>query len=184
MPRMESIIMNMLCTGNPNHNTVASAVKKYFPEADFASRSTGYDFKLLKSAELFEKNITDYDVFINSSYIQSGIQLQLMEIAVAKWMEADIKGHIISIGTTAEWTSDTTYSEYIQTKQQLRRRSLELNDETGITGIKTTYIIVGGINDGNPINENYLKVSRIAHVIEWVLLNPDRIALIQVDVAK
>jgi hypothetical protein len=181
---MEYTIINILCTGNPDHITVASAVKKCFPTASFASRATGYNFKLPKSSELFEKNIVDYNVFINSSYIQSGVQMRLLELAVAKWMESDVKGHIINIGTTAEWTENPLYSEYIQTKQQLRRRSLELNDNTGSTGIKTTYIIVGGVNDGKPGNENYLNVSSIAYAIEWALLNPDRIALIQIDVAK
>jgi len=181
---MESTIMNILCTGNPHHITVASAVKQCFPTASFASRATGYDFKLSESDELFKKNITNYNVFINSSYVQSGVQLRLMDIAVARWMEADITGHVISIGTTAEWTNNTQYSEYIETKQQLRRRSLELNDETGITNIKTTYIMVGGVDDGKPGNENYLKVSRIAHAIEWALLNPDRTALIQIEVSK
>jgi len=176
--------MNILCTGNPADITIASAVKKYFPTASFASRTTGYDFTLPKLVERFKNNITDYNVFINSSYIQPGVQLQLMEIAVAKWMEANIRGHVISIGTTAEWVADAQGSTYIQTKQQLRRRSLELNNETGITGVKTTYIIVGGVNDGKSGNENYVEVSRIAHAIEWVLSNPDRIALLQVDVAK
>jgi hypothetical protein len=61
---------------------------------------------------------------------------------------------------------------------------MQLNEETGITGIKTTYIIVGGVNDGKPGNENYLNASSVSHAIEWILQNPDRIALIQIDVAK
>ena len=184
MSRLEYSVMKILCTGNPAHITVASAVKTCFPTASFASRATGYNFKLPESVDLFEKNIIDYNVFINSSYIQSGVQMRLLDSAVTKWMEANVRGHIINIGTTAEWTENPQHAEYIQTKQQLRHRSLELNDNTGITGIKTTYIIVGGVNDGKPGNENYLDISRIAHAIEWALLNPDRIALIQVDVAK
>ena len=176
--------MNILCSGNPDQITIASAVKKSFPTAKFASRSTGYDFTTTEGNNLFKKTIIDYNVFINSSYIQAGIQLKLLNMTVSKWMEADVKGHIINIGTTAEWANNLEYSEYVRSKQELRHRSLELNNETGITGIKTTYIIIGGVNDGKPGNENYLNVSRIAHIIEWVLLNPDRIALIQVDVAK
>jgi hypothetical protein len=181
---MESIIMNILCSGNPNHITIASGVKKSFPLAKFASRATGYDFTTAESDNLFKKNIINYDVFINSSYIQSGVQLRLMEMTVCEWMQADVKGHIISIGTTAEWTSNEQYADYIESKKQLRLRSMQLNEDTGITGIKTTYIIVGGVNDGKPGNENYLNVSRISHAIGWVLQNPDRIALMQIDVAK
>lgn len=183
MSRVEPTTMNILCSGNPNHTTVASAVKKSFPLATFASRATGYDFTTSESDDLFKKNIINYNAFINSSYIQPGVQLRLMEMTVCEWMQADIKGHIISIGTTAEWT-DNKQSNYIQSKQQLRMRSMQLNDETGITGVKTTYIIVGGINDGKPGNEDYLSVASVSHAIGWVLQNPDRIALMQIDVAK
>jgi NAD(P)-dependent dehydrogenase (short-subunit alcohol dehydrogenase family) len=181
---MESTIMNMLCTGNPDHITVASAVKQYFPMANFASRATGYDFTLPEIDELFKKTIIDYNVFINSSYIQAGIQLKLLNMAVSKWMEADVKGHIINIGTTAEWDSSPKYSEYVQSKQELRHRSLALNNETGITGVKTTHIIVGGVNDGKSGNELYVNPTRIVNTIDWVLKNSDRIALIQLDSAK
>jgi hypothetical protein len=176
--------MNILCTGNPAHITVASAVKQYYPTANFASRATGYDFTLPEVDELFKKNIINYNVFINSSHIQEGIQLKLLNMTVSKWTEADIKGHIINIGTTAEWVDNPEYSEYIRAKQELRRRSLELNNETGITGVKTTHIIVGGINDGKLGNEYYVNPLRIVNTIDWVLKNSDRIALIQIDSAK
>ena len=184
MPGVESINMNILCTGNPAHITVASAVKQYYPTANFASRATGYDFTLPEVDELFKKNIINYNVFINSSHIQEGIQLKLLNMTVSKWTEADIKGHIINIGTTAEWVDNPEYSEYIRAKQELRRRSLELNNETGITGVKTTHIIVGGINDGKLGNEYYVNPLRIVNTIDWVLKNSDRIALIQIDSAK
>ena len=45
MSRVEPTTMNILCSGNPNHNTVASAIKKCFPSVDFASRATGYDLR-------------------------------------------------------------------------------------------------------------------------------------------
>jgi hypothetical protein len=72
--------MNILCSGNPNHTTVARAVKKSFPLATFASRATGYDFTTSESDDLFKKNIINYNAFINSSYIQPGVQLRLMEM--------------------------------------------------------------------------------------------------------
>jgi hypothetical protein len=69
--------MNMLCSGNPNHITVASAVKSYFPMANFASRATGYDLRFWDSGREthFRKQIINYDVFVNSSFICGGSQL-------------------------------------------------------------------------------------------------------------
>ena len=51
--------MKILCTGNPKHQTVASAVQKVVPNADFASRATNYDLRLWdeKSRQHFVENI-------------------------------------------------------------------------------------------------------------------------------
>ena len=37
--------MKILCSGNPQHQTVANGVKQIYPEADFASRATGFDLR-------------------------------------------------------------------------------------------------------------------------------------------
>jgi NAD(P)-dependent dehydrogenase (short-subunit alcohol dehydrogenase family) len=181
---MEQTDIMILCTGNPTHSTVASAVKKVFPAAEFASRATGYDLRLLDSPSesYFRTNIKKYSVFINSSFICYNAQLKLMELAHAEWMQADVKGHIINLGSTAEWSG--LNSDYVRSKQALRGRSLELNEETGVSGIKTTHIIVAGVNDGNAGNEQYLSLLSVANAIEWILKNPDRIPLLQIDVAK
>ena len=66
----------ILCTGNPNDFTIARAVKTVFPDADFASRATGYDLRMWdpKDEEHFRSQIVNYDVFINSAFICSGGQ--------------------------------------------------------------------------------------------------------------
>jgi len=183
---MGTITNLILCTGNPADATVASAVAQRFAHADFASRATGYDFKTWanQTEDKFRKTIVNYNTFINSSYICSGAQLKLLELTWKEWMRADIKGHIITIGTTAEWTDNEKYSEYIASKRELRSRSLQLNDETGISGVKTSYIIVGGVNDGKPDNEQYVSLYSIAYTIESILNNPDRIPLLQLESAK
>ena len=176
----------ILCTGNPAHLTVASAVKKVFPTAEFASRATGYDLRLLDadSKAHFINNIKKYNVFINSSFVCVDAQLKLMDITYSEWIKADIKGHIINLGSTAEWNNSVLHNEYIQSKRALRARSLQLNEETGISGVKTSHIIVAGLNDGKAGNEQYLSLSSVANAIEWILKNPDRIPLLQIDVAK
>jgi hypothetical protein len=178
--------MRILCTGNPCHATVASEVKKFWNSAEFASRATGFDFKTWSTPtqELFKKSIVKYNVFINSSYIDSGIQLNLLNATCNAWMGADIKGHIVSIGTTLEWKNNVNYIEYITSKQHLRSRSLELNEQTGITGVKTSYIIVGGVNDGTYENRNNLELSSIIRAMDWVLNTNERIGLLQIETAK
>jgi hypothetical protein len=175
---MEPIIMKILCSGNPDHTTVASAVKKCFSAADFASRATGYDLRFWNpgSEEHFRKQIKNYTVFINSSFICGGGQLQLLEVTYQEWRLAGITGHIINIGSSAEWLGyDSPYGEYSIQKRALRDRSLQLN---GKHGINTTHITVGGINDGKPGHEGWLNLKYVAESIEWAISRPYRVPLL------
>jgi hypothetical protein len=183
---MESIIMNMLCSGNPNHNTVASAVKSYFPKANFASRATGYDLRFWDSGSEthFREQIINYDVFVNSSFICGGGQLALLEATHEEWAKTGIHGHIINIGSTSEYlgvndiqSKDQVYAKYSIQKRALRDRSLQLN---GLNNIKTTHIIAGGLNDGIPEHKNWLDLTHIAETIVWVIEHPCLIPLIEI----
>jgi hypothetical protein len=177
--------MNILCSGNPNHNTVASAIQKRFPKADFASRATGYDLRFWDpgSETHFRNNIQKYNVFINSSFICGGGQLQLLEATVEEWSDKNISGHVINIGSVSEWigitVSDDIYAKYSIQKRALRDRSLQLNNKKNI---KTTHIIAGGLNDGKPGHEKWLELYQLADVIDWILHHPCQIPLLQLQV--
>jgi len=161
--------MKILCSGNPNHATVASAIKQQFATAEFASRATGYDltFWTPGSEEQFRQNIKNYTVFINSSFICGNGQLQLLEATHQEWSTAAIAGHIINIGSSAEWLGiDSPFGVYSIQKRALRDRSLQLNKKNNI---KTTHITVGGLNDGLPGHEDWLDLNTIAESISWIL---------------
>jgi hypothetical protein len=173
--------MKILCSGNPKDHTIASAVSKLFPYAEFASRATGYDLKFWDpgSEAHFRKQIVNYNVFINSSFICNGGQQALLEATHQEWSTNNIFGHIISIGSTAEWLGiDSMYPTYSIQKRSLRDRSLQLN---GKHNIKTTHIIVGGINDGKPEHATWLELEHVASVIKWVLLHSCNIPLLQIE---
>jgi len=174
----------ILCSGNPNNLTVAQAIKQIYPDTAFLCRSHGYDLTNHAGLEMFEKIIVDHNVFINSSSIAPGVQLQLLDLACRAWMKSDIRGHVISIGTTAEHNPGPTNSEYIQSKISLRARSLELNEQTGITGVKTTYIILGGLNTGKNGEEEYPTVFSVANAIDWLIKCQNRVPLIQIESPK
>lgn len=174
----------ILCSGNPNKVSIAQAMSEIYPDTCFMCRSTGYDVTSVHGLEFFLKNITEHSVFINSSYIAPGVQLNLLDMACKAWMEHDIKGHVISIGTTEEWNPDTQHQEYKQSKTQLRLRSLELNEQTGITGVKTTYIILGGLDTGNQDSIGYPTTASVAQAIDWVLKYPNRVPLLQIESPK
>jgi hypothetical protein len=185
---MEHIdIMKILCTGNPADATVASAVKKQFPSAEFASRTTGYDLRFWDpgSEQHFRDQIKKYDVFINSSFICGGGQLALLETTWQEWSNNQIHGHIINIGSSAEYLGVTdpqvdqhVYGAYSIQKRALRDRSLQLNNKKGI---QTSHITAGGLDDGRPENAHALSLDIVAQTIAWILQNPANIPLVAVE---
>lgn len=183
---MESTTMNILCSGNPYHSTVASAVKQRFPSAEFASRATGYDLRFWDpgSEQHFRQQIAHYTIFINSSFICGNGQLALLETTHEEWAKLGIYGHIINIGSTAEYigindnkAKDKLYGTYSIQKRALKDRSLQLN---GLNNIKTTHIIAGGLNDNAPGHETWLELTHIADTIAWVMAHPCIIPLIEI----
>lgn len=178
--------MRILCTGNEKNKTIAYAVKQKWPSATAISLSTGWDLSLTnqKNIDQFRAELVNYDVFINSSFIGPGVQAAILETVVDEWMSKDIKGHVISIGTTLEWEKSHIHSQYVKSKISLRELSLVYNQQTGITGVKSTYLILGGVNDGQLENKDYIDPGSIADAINWVINFPDRIALLQLDAVK
>jgi len=176
----------ILCTGNPEHITVASAVRRRFLDAKFASRATGFDLRFWTpgSEDFFRKEITNYNVFINSSFICGGGQLALLETTWDEWTKNNIRGHIINIGSSAEWMgvtgipSDSIYGTYSIQKRALRDRSLQLNNKKGI---KTSHIIAGGLNDGKPEHATWLSLDSLANTINWIINHEENIPLLEIQ---
>ena len=164
--------MKIFCTGNPDRKTIAYALG-----ADLnASLSSGWNFTMPETIIRFRKSIQQYNVFVNSAYIAPGIQETLMNECQAEWTKINTRGHIISVGTTLENTDDS--SQYTQSKRNLKHRSLQLSDETGISGVKTTYIVLGGLgHDG-------CSTKDVVQTMLWIVNQPYRIPLMQIESVK
>ncbi len=178
--------MKIFCTGNPSKPGIAHEVKKKWPASQFASLSNGFDFKkwTAESTDRFDSILVGNQIFINNIFISPGVQEFLLDRVCKIWMERDIKGHIFTIGTTLEWSPDYSHTAYVKSKLQSRRKSLELNNCSGITGIKSTYIIVGGIDNGRDESTDLVSPKDILSVCEWTWNNNNRIPLLQIDSSK
>jgi hypothetical protein len=175
--------MRVLCTGNPDKFTIAWAVTQKWPDATTISLSSGWDLTNQQHLENLQKKIVKYNVFINSCYVAPGVQEQLMQIVVQEWMRVGIKGHIFNLGTTLEWSNDQS-NNYVKSKLALRTASLKINEQTGITGVKSTYLILGGVDNRQPENQDYVHPFSITSAIEWIFQYPDRVGILQLDKAK
>lgn len=164
--------MKIFCTGNPKRKTIAHALN-----ADLsASLSSGWDFTDANTIEQFKQIINEYNVFVNSAFVLPGIQQMLMNVCYQEWVRTNVKGHIINIGTTLENTNDNR--EYAQSKRSLKSQSLKLSDQTGISGVKTSYIVLGGLGT------DACDPTDVAQVIRWIVNQPFRIPLIQLESVK
>jgi len=178
--------MNILCTGNPKKLTIAWAAQQKWDKVTCVSLSSGWDLNLLNQHDKlqFKSLVRNFDVFINSSFIAPDVQSQLLTLVCDEWMAADIKGHVITIGTTLEMSSDVRFQPYINSKKELRNLSLNLSNQTGITGVKTTYVVVGGVNNQQPHSADFVGPDSIINLIDWVLKFPDLLPLIQIEKNK
>lgn len=149
--------MKIICTGNPDKDfTIAHSIKKYFPDTTFVHRSNGFDLTTNDGKLLFEQLLKEHNVFINSSYIDHGIQEQLLCIARNTWNA----GHVFNIGSTIEYqTFKTNDTLYLESKLNLRNKSIELCR----LDFKTTHIIISGFKNNDPI----------AKTIQWILYTTD-----------
>lgn len=155
-------MFKILCTGNPNKNTIAKAVKIVFPDADFVHLSAGYNFTEIAGLNKFKEKVKDYNVFINASHIGNDIQLNLLKITREIWES----GHVFNIGSVIEYDFFNWVSpDRAENKKRLKTLSLELCSEK----FKTTHMIVGASKDQKPNAAFKMDPIHIANAIKWIV---------------
>ncbi len=174
--------MKIFCTGNIKKNTVAYGLQKIYPKTKTASLSTGWNFTNPDDVERLKKEIINYNIFVNSAYIDKDVQMLLTDTVLEQWKMQGIKGHIFNIGTTLENTGDE--SEYAVAKRRLRKHSVQLSEATGISGVKVSYLVIGGINNKSPENHTYVMPTHVAETIIWAAKQKFRLPLIQIESQK
>lgn len=139
----------ILCTGNPdNPNELASGIQQVFPNADFISRTSGFNLDMsdYDNRIKFQEKIKEYNTFINLSYIKQGNQVELLRLVQSQWKFGDI----VNIGSV----SDQLDTEYGLDKKQLKETSLHLNSYR----LKTSYVSLGTVNP-----------QAVGELVKWIL---------------
>lgn len=154
----------IICTGNPSQSyTLAHSVRKHFPDTKFIHKSNGYDFQSEHGLNLFRDEISNYNVFLNCSYIDVGIQEALLNITKSNWD----KGHVFNIGSITEYIDISKQVDmyYTSSKINLKKTSLFL----GTYDFKTTYMFLGGFKDVDLESDNRMDPERIIEIIKLIL---------------
>jgi NAD(P)-dependent dehydrogenase (short-subunit alcohol dehydrogenase family) len=128
-----------------------------------------------ESEKHFREQIRQYNVLINSSFISNGAQQKILETVREEWTS----GHVINIGSTAEYEGRNSVIPqlYCIQKRALRDLSLSMNSNK----FKTTHITVGGLNDGKADHKNWLDVIEVAKIIKFVLDSNVSIPIIGIE---
>jgi NAD(P)-dependent dehydrogenase (short-subunit alcohol dehydrogenase family) len=173
-----------IISGNA-HYGVGEALAKVFPQAVFASRSTGFDFDRPEDRARFAEISLGHSVYISCSALHQFRQTLLLQKVFDTWLSAQHQGHLVVLGSSADSVVKGTPWVYPAEKKALRAfcRNLSLMSLGGHghkpSGIRITYLSPGYLNtpNANAKHPNIQKIdcSYIASLVQWVLLQPEHV---------
>jgi len=151
-------------------------------EYETASRSNGYHLDTSegqrKLAEYYIKG--NFDIFINNSAIWKFQQVMIVECVFNAMEEADRKGHIINIGSTADTGVKGRTWRYPTEKKALKAYNRDLTYKAmGGSNIKTTLISPGSLTTTSVMKKHpdrkLIDVEYIAELVVWTINQPEYI---------
>ena len=147
-----------------------------------ASRSNGYQLDTSEGQKkLAEKYIEgEFDIFINNSAIWKFQQVMIVEAVYNAMEEADRKGHIINIGSTADTGVKGRTWRYPTEKKALKAYNRDLTYKAmGGSNIKTTLISPGSLTTTSVMKKHpdrkLIDVEYIAELVVWTINQPEYI---------
>ena len=151
-------------------------------EYETASRSNGYQLDTSEGQKkLAERYIEgDFDIFINNSAIWKFQQVMIVEAVYNVMEEADRKGHIINIGSTADTGVKGRTWRYPTEKKALKAYNRDLTYKAmGGSNIKTTLISPGSLTTTSVMKKHpdrkLIDVEYIAELVVWTINQPEYI---------
>ncbi len=182
----------ILITGSRNYglceaicNLFDSINQEYiYPEIEYetASRSNGYNLETAAEQNKLAKHYIkgNFDIFINNSAIWKFHQVMIAECMFNAMNEADRKGHIINIGSTADTGVKGRTWRYPTEKKALKAYNRDLTYMTmGGSNIKTTLISPGSLTTPAIIKKHpdrkLIDVEYIAELVVWIINQPEYI---------
>lgn len=171
--------MKILITGNPEKG-LASALAKVYPDATFASRANGYDLTTKDGYKKLVDQITDFDVFVNSSALWKFNQTLLLDAIYKKCVEVNHDIHIVNIGSTTDRVMKATSWMYNAEKKALRDycNSLSLT-HVWEGGPKVSLISLGSLSNVQAKHPTRvcLDIDRAVTYIKWIIDQPKDICI-------
>lgn len=176
--------MKILITGNKN-NGLAEAISKIYRDADFYSRSTGYDLTHSQKQKDIAQLCLEYNAIIICSALWKFNQTILLDEIYQSCIKNNHRPHIITIGSTTDRVKNGKAWLYNAEKKALR----DYSNTLGINGVwgagpKITLISFGSLSNvqfKHP-DRKCLDIDKAAEYIKWILEQPKDICINEISI--
>ena len=176
--------MKILVAGNKNFGLAAELFKLY-PDAFFASRTTGFDLTANDDQKRLADLVLEYDVFINCSALWKFNQTVLLDTVYKKCVENKHHPYIICIGSTTDRVKKGGAWLYNAEKKALRDycNTLGMNGVWG-SAPKITLISFGSLSNvqAKHPDRKCMDIDRAANYIKWLIEQPTDICVNEISI--
>jgi len=164
----------MIITGN-NKIGLSGALAKIYPDAEFCSRTTGYDFGKKADQERLAEAVLAHNVFVNCAALYKFNQSVMLNIVYHKCILENHNCHIINIGSTTDRVKKGGAWIYNAEKKALR----DYSNTLGLNGVwsngpKISYISFGTLDNNqekHPTRKT-MSIDTAAEYIKWIIDQP------------
>jgi hypothetical protein len=176
----------ILITGSRNYGLCESICNLFdtIPDIEYetASRSNGFNLDNSEGHSKLANHYVggDFDIFINNSAIWKFHQVMIVESVFTAMKDANKKGHIINIGSTADTGVKGRTWRYPTEKKALKAYNRDLTYMAiGGSNIKTTLISPGSLTTANVMKKHpdrkLIDVKYVAEIVLWTINQPEYI---------
>ena len=176
--------MKILVAGNKNYG-LAAKIYELYPDAFFASRTSGFDLTKNDDRKKLADLALGYDVFINCSALYKFNQTVLLDAVYKTCTENKHRPYIICIGSTTDRVKKGGAWLYNAEKKALR----DYCNTLGIGGVwdkgpKITLISFGSLSNvqSKHPTRKCLDIDRAAIYIKWLLEQPSDICINEISI--
>jgi NADP-dependent 3-hydroxy acid dehydrogenase YdfG len=174
----------MIITGN-KETGVAGALAKLYPDAEFVSRSTGFDLSTKIDQERLAEEVCQHSVFVNCAALYKFNQTTLLNIVYHKCVLEKHNCHIINIGSTTDRVKKGGAWLYNAEKKALRDYSNTLGlNGVWASGPKVSYISFGTLdnNQKKHVDRKTLSIDTAAEYIKWMVDQPKHLSINELSI--
>ena len=174
----------MLISGNKNFG-LAAALHKLYPDAQFASRKTGYDLTTHDGRTLFANLASTHDVIIINAALWQFQQTVLLDAVYKACKEASNLAHIVCIGSTTDRVKNGKAWLYNAEKKALR----DYSNTLAISGVwgespKVSYISFGTLSNNQHKHPDRvcMNIDQAAQYIKWLIDQPKYVNINEISI--